>query len=115
MEHPFLLKRCLLAGAFICFLLPKQTFAQQGKRYLDSLLKTAESNFPLIRAKKLQTQALQYAVKYKQNGFIPSLNASYQVDYATANNITGMIYPQSILPISGPPSKPNAPAGVRAA
>ncbi|MDB4903766.1 MAG: TolC family protein [Mucilaginibacter sp.] len=112
MKYPFQLKRCLLAGALIYFLLPGQTFGQQDKHYLDSLLKTAELNYPLIKAKRLQTQAMRYAVKYKQNGFIPSLNASYQVDYATANNITGMIYPQYIIPISGPPSKTNDYSGV---
>ncbi|WP_419698760.1 TolC family protein [Mucilaginibacter sp. NFX135] len=95
-----------------CFLLPEWAEAQQGKSYLDSLLQTATANYPLIKAKKLQTRALQYAVKYKQNGLIPSLNASYQVDYATANNITGMIYPQYITPISGPPSKGNDYNGV---
>jgi outer membrane protein len=86
----------------------------QGKSYLDSLLKTAAANYPLIKAKKLQTQSLEYAIKYKQSGIIPSLNASYQVDYATYNNITGMIYPQYIIPISGPPSKGNDYSGVPA-
>src|ERR1700754_692544 len=90
-------KVSLLAGILLCFLLPERSYAQ-GKPYLDSLLRTATANYPLIKAKRLQTQALQYAVKYKQNGLIPSLNASYQVDYATANNITGMIYPQYITP-----------------
>ena len=79
--------------------------AQSGKTYLDSLLASAAENYPLIKAKRIQTQALGYAVKYQQNSIIPSLNASYQVDYATDNNITGMIYPQYIVPISGPLSK----------
>ncbi|HEY8782262.1 MAG TPA: TolC family protein [Mucilaginibacter sp.] len=110
MKHPALSafrKISLLAATLLCFFLPEQTHAQQGKNYLDSLLKTAAANYPLIKAKRLQTQALQYAVKYQQNGFIPSLNASYQVDYATDNNITGMVYPQYILPLSGPLSKIN--------
>jgi outer membrane protein len=114
MKHPISLafrKSSLLAVLFLCFLIPEHGFAQPGKGYLNSLLKTAEQNYPLIKAKKLQTQALQYAVKYKQNGIIPSLNASYQLDYATANNITGMIYPQDITPISGPPSKSNDYSG----
>ncbi|MDB5023627.1 MAG: TolC family protein [Mucilaginibacter sp.] len=102
----------LLAVIFLFFLLPKQAISQQSKCYLDALLKTAELNYPLIKTKKRQTQALQYAVKYKQNGLIPSLNASYQAGYATANNITGMIYPQYIIPISGPPSKSNDYSGV---
>lgn len=85
---------------------------QPGRVYLDSLLKTAVRNYPLIKAKHLQTQGLQYGVKLKQNGIIPSLNAAYQADYATYNNITGMIYPQYIIPISGPPSKSNIYSGV---
>jgi outer membrane protein len=115
MKHsilPAFRKIGLIAAIFLCFSHPEQVIAQRGKGYLDSLLKTAEQNYPLIKAKKLQTQALQAAVKYKQNGIIPSLNASYQVDYATANNITGMIYPQYITPISGPPSQGNDYSGV---
>ncbi|WP_431200513.1 TolC family protein [Mucilaginibacter sp. P19] len=94
----------MLAIGLFCLQLHAQ---QSGSIYLDSLLSTAARNYPLIKAKRLQTQGLQYAVKLQQNGIIPSINASYQVDYATYNNITGMIYPQYITPISGPPSKSN--------
>jgi len=106
------LKIAFSASLLFILFLPTSSRGQQGKRYLDSLLRSAAANYPLIKAKKLQTQSLQYAVKYKQNGIIPSLNASYQVDYATYNNITGMIYPQYITPISGPPSKGNDHSGV---
>lgn len=85
---------------------------QPGRVYLDSLLKTTVRNYPLIKAKRLQAEGLQYGVKLQQNGIIPSLYGSYQVDYATYNNITGMIYPQYIIPISGPPSKSNNYSGV---
>lgn len=112
MKRLCLRKTCLLAGMLLCFFLPKRSMGQKGKNYLDSLLKIEELNYPQIRAKKLQTQSLKYAVKYKQNELIPSLNASYQVDYATANNITGMILPQYIVPISGPPSSGNNYGGV---
>lgn len=105
-------KIALSASLSFLLILPSASEGQQGKIYLDSLLKTAIRNYPLFRAKKLQTQALQFNIKYKQNGIIPSLNASYQVDYATYNNITGMIYPQYIVPISGPPSIGNDYHGV---
>jgi outer membrane protein len=88
-------------------LCPAFSWGQTGKSYLDSLLKSATVNYPLVKAKKLQAQALEYAVKYQQNSIIPSLNASYQANYATDNNITGMIYPQYILPLSGPLGKVN--------
>jgi outer membrane protein len=102
-----LLKIALGASLIIIILLPMQARSQSGRNYLDSLLKTTAGNYPSIKAKRLQTKALEYAVKYQQNTLIPSLNASYQVDYATDNNITGMIYPQYIIPISGPLSKTN--------
>ena len=93
-------------------LISASAYSQQGgKTYLDSLINTATRNYPLIKAKRLQTQGLQYAVKLQQNSIIPSLNASYQLDYATSNNITGMIYPQYITPISGPPSTSNIYSG----
>lgn len=85
---------------------------QPGRIYLDSLLQTTARNYPLIKAKRLQTRGLEEAVQLRRNGFIPSLNVSYQVDYATYNNITGMIYPQFIVPISGPPSQTNNYSGI---
>jgi outer membrane protein len=106
------LKIAFSASLITLLLLPGISQGQQGKAYLDTLLQTAITNYPLVKAKKLQTEALQYGVKYKQNGIIPSLNAAYQVDYATYNNITGMAFPQYIVPISGPPSKGNDYSGV---
>jgi outer membrane protein len=100
------LKITFSASLIFILVFQKQSLGQH-KIYLDSLLKSAADNYPLIKAKRLQTQSLQYAVKYQQNNLIPSLNASYQVDYATDNNITGMIYPQYIVPVSGPLSKNN--------
>ncbi|WP_315816782.1 TolC family protein [Paraflavitalea speifideaquila] len=37
---------------------------------------------------------------------------SYQANYSTYNNITGMAYPQYLIPISGPPSADNDYSGV---
>jgi len=51
-------------------------------------------------------QATKYVnvIKYSK---LPTLDASYQANIATANNLTGMFYPNGILPISGPPSSIN--------
>jgi outer membrane protein len=115
MEYPALkthFKFSLLIACIVFLGIPAQVAAQSGRSYLDSLLQSASVHYPLIKAKRLQTQALQSAVKYKENGIIPTLTASYQADYATYNNITGMIYPQYITPISGPPSTSNNYNGV---
>jgi outer membrane protein len=79
---------------------------------LHDLLKQAEANYPLIKSKMLDVQAAQKGISISQSTFIPTLDASYQVNRATYNNITGMVYPQYIIPISGPPSTGNNMTGV---
>lgn len=79
---------------------------------LHDLLKQAETNYPLLKSKALDVQAAQKGIEISRSTFIPTLDASYQVNHATYNNITGMIYPQFIIPISGPPSSDNNMNGV---
>lgn len=109
-KRDFLCKLLIIVA--LVALNPIKAYCQSGRIYLDSLLKTTALNYPLIEAKHLQAEGLQYGVNLKKNSIIPSLNGSYQVDYATYNNITGMIYPQYVIPISGPPSKSNIYGGV---
>jgi outer membrane protein len=85
--------------------------AQQSNTLLQ-LLQLAEKNYPLLKSKMLDIQAAQKNVEVSKSSIIPSLDASYQVNYATYNNITGMFYPQFMLPISGPPSTDNKFSGV---
>lgn len=79
---------------------------------LKDLLQLAETNYPLLKSKTLEAQAAQRGIDINKSSFIPSLDASYQVNYATYNNITGMAYPQYLVPISGPPSASNNMNGV---
>ncbi len=44
--------------------------------------------------------------------FKPQFQAAYQLNYATYNNITGMVFPSFITPISGPPTSNNLYGGV---
>src|SRR5947209_8062115 len=67
---------------------------------LEELLSQAERNYPSIAAKKAQMQAADAAISTQQNTIVPSLDATYQADYATYNNITGMAFPQYLVPIS---------------
>ena len=79
---------------------------------LKQLLEVAEKNYPLLKAKALEIQAAQKGVRISKNSLLPALDASYQVNYATYNNITGMAWPQFLVPISGPPSTSNNMSGV---
>jgi len=79
---------------------------------LKDLLQLAEKNYPSIASKKALTQAAAKGIAIQKNTIVPSFDAAYQTDYATYNNITGMAYPQYIVPISGPPSTNNNYKGV---
>lgn len=84
--------------------------AQQNQ--LTELLQLAEKNYPSLKSKNLQVQAAAKGVAAIKTTLAPSLEAAYNVNYATYNNITGMAYPQFLIPISGPPSSDNTYSGV---
>jgi outer membrane protein len=62
----------------------------------------------LLKAKRYESHAKQEALGYARNAAVPSLDAGYQVNYATYNNITGMASAQHFVPISGSPSSSNS-------
>lgn len=99
---------------YFLLLLSIQAIAQNNSKSpsLHDLLKQAETNYPLLRSKSLDVQAAQKGIGISRSTLVPSLDASYQVNRATYNNITGMVYPQFIIPISGPPSAGNLMGGV---
>lgn len=74
---------------------------------LPELLKQAETNYPLLKAKGYEVQARKDQVAFAKSAALPSLDAAYQLNYATYNNITGMAVGQGFVPISGPPSTGN--------
>ncbi len=79
---------------------------------LGGLLDLAEKNYPAIAARQAQAEAVRLNRELEKNTFLPSLDIAYQANYATYNNITGMNYPASLIPISGPPSDGNDFSGV---
>ena len=84
----------------------------QNNQSLQQLLQLAETKYPLLKSKIQSVQAAQKTVDVSKNTKLPSLDAAYQLNYATYNNITGMAYPQFLIPISGPPSSNNTFSGV---
>lgn len=100
----------LILFLFICCNVYSQGNTQ-GKS-LKELLQLAEVSYPLLKSKTYEVQAAQRGIDISKNTIIPSLDASYQLNYATYNNITGMAFPQFLIPISGPPSASNNMSGV---
>jgi outer membrane protein TolC len=74
---------------------------------LRALLSRAENNYHNLKANNYELEASRANIKLQKQRIIPQLDAAYQAGLATHNNITGMFYPQSILPISGPPAAGN--------
>ena len=79
---------------------------------LKDLLNQAVANYPLLKSKGLEVKAAEEGVNASKRTLVPTLDASYQADYATYNNIVGMAPPSFFYPISGPPSPGNNYSGV---
>lgn len=94
----------VIGFAFLMFCTQAQT--------LPELLKLAEANYPLLKAKGYEVQSQKEQVAFTQSSAMPSLDAAYQLNYATYNNITGMAPGAGFVPISGPPSEGNEYQGV---
>lgn len=99
----------VFAGLLICIcnLVYAQTNQPDGKMSLRDLLELAELNFPSIAVRQAEADAAQANVRLSKNTLMPSLDAAYQANYASYNNITGMNLPGQLIPISGPPSTEN--------
>lgn len=75
--------------------------------HLNDALRLAEERYHLLKSKKLEADAAIKYIDVTKYSKLPTIDASYQANIATANNLTGMFYPTGILPISGPPSVAN--------
>lgn len=75
--------------------------------HLKDAVSLAEQNYHLLKAAKYEADAAYENVKVVKYNKLPTIETSYQAGMATANNLTGMFYPNGILPISGPPSSDN--------
>lgn len=93
---------------FIC----SEIKAQVHSGTLANYLQLAETNYPLLKSKQLEIKAAVQNVSTVKKTLVPSLDAAYQVNYGTYNNITGMAYPQFLVPVSGPPTSGNTYNGV---
>ena len=74
---------------------------------LRKAIEMADQNDHALKARNYETEAALKNVDATKYIKRPSLDASYQVNLATANNLTGLFYPAGILPMTGPPSAEN--------
>jgi outer membrane protein len=75
--------------------------------HLTDVLQLAEQRYPLITSRRLEVQASQKNTEVIKYSRAPTIDASYQANISTANNLTGQFYPYGILPMTGPVSASN--------
>lgn len=73
------------------------------KLTLAAAMDAAEANYPRIRAALEQQNAAQATIGVARTAYLPRIDILWQTNRATANNIYGLLLPQSLIPsISGP-------------
>ncbi|NCI45048.1 TolC family protein [Sediminibacterium soli] len=84
--------------------------AQQPVDTIISLKNAVQANavrYHLLQSRKYEAGAAASHVAVTSYSRLPSIDASYQAGFGTANNLTGIFYPGNILPMTGPPSGGN--------
>lgn len=79
----------------------------QAPSQLRTLLQQASDRYPALRVRTYEAEVLRQQAAVVRTARLPTLDATAQANVATYNNLTGMFYPTSLLPISGPPSTGN--------
>jgi outer membrane protein len=88
------------------------TYSFGQSSVLDKLIEQSNLHYAANKAASFRTFAAEAQTDVIKNQFKPQLQAAYQLNYATYNNITGMAFPSFITPISGPPAITNSYNGV---
>src|SRR5580765_6540710 len=70
---------------------------------LDRAIKYAADHYPAVRAAVEQVTATAGGITVARAAYLPRLDALWQSNRATANNIFGQVLPQSVIPsLTGP-------------
>jgi outer membrane protein TolC len=86
----------LLAAHFGLF--AQTTGASGTGMTLEQVIETANANYPAIKAAQAQQQAAQAGIAVARTGYLPRADVLWQTNRATANNILGLLLPQTTIP-----------------
>ncbi len=75
--------------------------------HITDALQMAEMHYHLLKSKKLEADAALQNTEIVKYSRTPSIDAGYQAGLGTANNLTGIFYPNGFLPMTGPPTTSN--------
>jgi outer membrane protein len=90
--------------AFCIALLAGPAFAQSPQTLtLEGAIQYAAEHYPTVRAALEQVEVSSQGVNVARSAYLPRLDSMWQVNRATANNVFGQVFPQSVIPaMSGP-------------
>jgi outer membrane protein TolC len=60
---------------------------------LKDLLETSKKNYPLLKSKLADVDAVSHEVKFAAADYIPKISAQHQYTYGTDNSVAGSFYP----------------------
>jgi outer membrane protein len=75
--------------------------------WLKDATEIGAQRYHLLKASKLESDAAIKNIAVAKYSRLPSIDATYQANLATANNLTGIFYPAGMLPMTGPPFPDN--------
>jgi len=77
--------------------------AQDARLPLKEAVRRAAERYPSVRVSQAQVNEAAAGITLARTAFLPRVDATAQVNRATANNVFGLMMPNSIIPpISGP-------------
>lgn len=99
----------IAAVALLVSLAEAQSAPPQTTRLtLAQALAAAQANYPRIRVSAAQQAAAEAGVSVARAAYLPRADVLWQTNRATANNVYGLLLPQSVIPsISGPVIAPD--------
>jgi outer membrane protein TolC len=65
---------------------------------LEQVIETANANYPAIKAAQAEQRAAQGGIAVAKTAYLPRTDVLWQTNRATANNILGLLLPQSTIP-----------------
>jgi len=91
------------SAAALMLLLMARVAPAQDAFTLDRAMQYAADHYPSVRAAVEEVAASNAGVSVARSAYLPRLDALWQTNRATANNVFGQILPQSVIPaLTGP-------------
>ncbi|MFN7948995.1 MAG: TolC family protein [Blastocatellia bacterium] len=111
MNRPLCLLLLLLVCPFLCS--AQESSSQSAPLRLETAVELALQNYPAIRQAQAQVKATEAGIENARTAYLPRADLLWQENFATRNNVFGLLLPQSVVPgISGPVLDSTSLAGV---